>query len=298
MAKGTALVITADSDFLPPHVKKSLPHSQMRIWQGLEPLDEWSSRFFGHIREAAELFGSNDPALGTLSASGWMRHIDGWCLENKISDITTTIQSPCSSSAGSERSSQTDLSLFKACPVEDFPYYLRSITGTQIPYFVAIFKPTRGIEAPYPIWMSYVPALTTMINLGNDLLSFPKEVLAGETANYISLVTQMKRDAGYKSKFANDSLWTMRDSIQELFMRLVDSIRALDDGFADLLLRDCYCRSTEHKLLSQERRSRWSKSQVQLTATLWALFKQGYFAWHINSKRYGLDSLKSHFEGA
>lgn len=84
-------------------------------------------------------------------------------------------------------------------------------------------------------WITSVVPLTTFINLINDLLSFPKEILAGEAHNYMSLQTQAKRQSGHLSAFPqkgnSDTRWNFRDTLCETMDLLCDAIRSLDKAF-------------------------------------------------------------------
>ncbi|KAA8643987.1 uncharacterized protein ATNIH1004_008183 [Aspergillus tanneri] len=273
MAKATALAISLDSNFLSPEAKEKLPHSQNRFWQGLEPEDVWSPVFFNFVGECAGLFGANNPLLGTLVSSGWSRWLDGCLLEEQLWGIVQNI--------GDKEGQALDTNF---CPIEDFPYYLRTLTGAPISYCVPAFKPSREVEVPYSVWFSYAPALTTVINLGNDLFSYPKEVFDGEKVNYVSLVTQIKRASGCRSRFAEGSLWTFRDTICDLFQRLLQSCEVLEQAFK--VPRQC----NEADEIS---RYGSTSSDLNLANYLCHEFIHGYLGWHVNSPRYRLDSLRA-----
>ncbi|KAL1979351.1 hypothetical protein VTN96DRAFT_6113 [Rasamsonia emersonii] len=190
MAEATALALSADDYFLPSAVREELPHVQSRIWQGLEPREKWCAMWVDMIKKFTELYGARNPLIGSLGASGWANYLDGWCLEDSLSILS------------SKSSGKTQLSAaLYDCPAEEFPYYWRSITGAALPYAVAIFKQTRGTELPYRLWMPYVQDVTALINLFNDVLSYTKELLRDEQANYATLTTRTKRSAGFRSRF-------------------------------------------------------------------------------------------------
>lgn len=70
--------------------------------------------------------------------------------------------------------------------------------------------------------------LMTFVNL----LSFPKEILAGEAHNYMSLQTQAKRQSGHPSAFPQEgnsgARWTFRNTSCETMDLLYDAICSLD----------------------------------------------------------------------
>lgn len=268
MAIGTALVISVDSHIVAPHINATLARGHCRYMAGLNPENAWFSVFREHLKEAADIFGACNPLIGTLSSAGWLRFVDGFCMEDELWKMAQLSGEPDAPSQ------------FKVCLVEDYPAYMRHITGTQIAFYVPVFKPTRGIEVPYAMWMSYAPALNVIINIGNDLFSYPKEVLDCEKVNYLTMLTKTQRSAGISSQFT-EGLWTFRDSIYETFSRVYESVKALDDAF------------TLDSQKVDKNTSGISLYDFQLGATMVALFKQGYFAWHVNCTRYRLDSLKA-----
>lgn len=185
MAKVTALAISLDNNFLSPKAKAQLPQSQNNLWQRKPPCDQWSTVFYNLLAECAEFFGKIQLSLGTFVAASWSQWVEGCLMEDRMwSLLRDNIEV------------EEQPSLMDLCPVEDFPYYVRTLTGAPMAYCVPIFKQSREEEIPYSVWMLYVPALTTVINLGNDLFSYPKEVLEGEKVNYVSLVTRIKRASG------------------------------------------------------------------------------------------------------
>ncbi|KAL5356311.1 Mss4-like protein [Aspergillus floccosus] len=220
MAKATALAISLDNNFLSPKAKAHLPRSQNDLWQRKPPSDQWSTVFSNFLAECADFFGEMQPSVGTLAAASWSQWVEGCLMEDMLSGMLRD------SIEGEEQRPIVNFS-----PVEDFPYHVRTLTGAPLAYCVPIFKQSREKEIPYSVWMSYVPAMTTVINLGNDLFSYPKEVLDGEKVNYVSLVTRIKRASGYPSRFVEGNLWTFRDTICDLFQRVLNSCEALDNAF-------------------------------------------------------------------
>ncbi|KAG7090688.1 hypothetical protein E1B28_009785 [Marasmius oreades] len=63
-----------------------------------------------------------------------------------------------------------------------WPYYLRAKTGVAPAYAFMIFKTISGSMSRY---MQVIADICLFIDLTNDVLSFYKEELAGETVNYI-----------------------------------------------------------------------------------------------------------------
>ncbi|KIJ55730.1 hypothetical protein M422DRAFT_152137, partial [Sphaerobolus stellatus SS14] len=72
--------------------------------------------------------------------------------------------------------------------VTRFPWYLREATGVATPFATFGFTKSQGFQA-----MDFIQALPDMeywLNLSNDLLSFYKEELQGETRNYVHTRSQ------------------------------------------------------------------------------------------------------------
>jgi hypothetical protein len=270
MAKATALAISLDNNFLSPKAKAQLPRSQNNFWQRKPPCDQWSTIFYNFLAECADFFGEMQPSVGTLAAASWSQWVEGCLVEDMMSRLLRD------GIEGEEKPSHANF-----CPVEDFPYYVRTLTGAPMAYCVPVFKQSREKEIPYSIWMLYVPALTTVINLGNDLFSYPKEVLEEEKVNYVSLVTRTKRASGCPSRFVEGSLWTFRDTICDLFQRVLDSCEALDKVFKRPHPPDGVIHNTA------------SMDTLQTAGALCSAFVHGYFGWHVNSIRYRLNSLRS-----
>ncbi|KAJ5101691.1 hypothetical protein NUU61_003913 [Penicillium alfredii] len=274
MSKGTASIVSLDSFLIHPRVQENLAESQKRLVAGLEPLDDFSAAYSTFTKEAAQLYGSINPLVGMLASNGWNQHLEGWCLEGQMQDTYRYTQS----GGGSSQS-------LRICQLEDFPYYLRSITGVPIPYIIGIFKPTRELEVPYTLWMSCFPALKVFACLTNDLFSYPKELLAGERFNYMNIQTKTKQDAGCKSQFVENMPWTFRDTLYETVTRAANCVHAINEVFLSGLSGT-----------KSDGPVRGPDYEFQLGASLWSLFKQGYMSWHIRCPRYKLDGLLSRFE--
>ncbi|KAJ5279237.1 hypothetical protein N7478_004609 [Penicillium angulare] len=276
MSKGTAFIVALDSYLVHSNVKTNLAESQNRLNAGLEPLDTFSAAYSTFTKSVAQMYGSSNPLVGTLAANGWNQHVEGWCLEEQMQEAYKYTQSGGSASQS-----------LRICHLEDFPYYLRSITGVPIPYITGIFKPTRELEVPYTLWMSCFPALKVFACLTNDLFSYPKELVGGEEFNYMNIQTKTKQDAGCKSQFVENMPWTFRDTLYEAVTRASNCVHAIDEVFLP-----------QRSGSKPGGPGRGLDYEFQLAATLWSLFKQGYISWHIRCPRYKLESLKSRFESS
>lgn len=152
---------------------------------------------------------------------GWLAGIDMFCDETKLAH-----ELPGQFASDDSRDGRTEWS------VEKLPWYFRNLAGFENSFIVPIFKPSHDVEVPAEFWISAIPDLSVFINVGNDLMSFPKETLALENFNYLSLVTRAKRRVGRASHFkSNDGLWTFRDTLYEAIDQTLSCIKALDKLF-------------------------------------------------------------------
>ncbi|KAI0124138.1 longiborneol synthase [Xylariales sp. AK1849] len=67
---------------------------------------------------------------------------------------------------------------------ERFPYWYRSISGLDIGY--AVFCYPKALYPDLGCFIEAVPDMAIFINISNDVLSFYKEELGGDTRNYIN----------------------------------------------------------------------------------------------------------------
>ncbi|KAI5926229.1 hypothetical protein F4810DRAFT_707841 [Camillea tinctor] len=152
--------------------------------------EDWYTMYNDVIKDSVEHFGANDPRIGTLGAISLARIIETAPTENSFSKKLPPHLSHIAIG-----------DTMNGCSSNGFAYFFRYFTGMPASYVIGIMKPSRSEEVPYDYWITSVVDLLTFINQGNDLISFPKEVRAGETANYISLQTRARQQAGTPSQF-------------------------------------------------------------------------------------------------
>ncbi|MCJ1467201.1 hypothetical protein MMC07_005824 [Pseudocyphellaria aurata] len=295
VAFATAVALIVDDVFAKPHRCEQLEAFSQRYMRGLPQPEGVCAAMAESIRDCDEFYGSKYPRVGTTAAMGWLNFIDGCCVEAGIEQ-----ELPCHFVSGCSRDRPTEWS------VENLAWHIRIVAGVPTPYIVPIFKATHDEEVPPDFWISGIPDLKQFILLGNDLLSFSKEMRVLEQFNYLSLLTRARRQAGRASLFdTNDGLWTFRDSIYEACDQLISCTIALDRlflTFAESLsekFKAAQARAdlnghTEEigKNLKSEQKN---LENARLAAKYWGEFRQGYFAWHINTPRYQLDSLRATF---
>jgi len=118
----------------------------------------------------------------------------------------------------------------------------------------------------------------------NDLLSFHKEELAGETSNLVHLKTQAFRSIPSFKGSGPSGEWTVSDTIH-----------LLCDEVKDATLRiDRLLHVEENEIMEGQKRG-VEDVEVDVDITIakqWRAFRNGYISWHLESQRYGLDFLR------
>lgn len=115
----------------------------------------------------------------------------------------------------------------------------------------------------------------------NDILSFHKEELAGETANFIHLRTKSLKDH-HKESSTDIREWTLLDTFHLLCDEVRDAIYRVDEI---LRLHDC-------ERMTKEELEGAGLSDIDVAIALqWRGWRDGYISWHLESQRYELDSI-------
>ncbi|KAA8642816.1 uncharacterized protein ATNIH1004_009568 [Aspergillus tanneri] len=283
MATASAAAFTVDDATMDPETCKEVEKFSQNIWRGMPQQTSWCRMYADIISGYAEYFGENEPFLGNLGSIAWTSYITANSLENRLAkDLPTHFNdnTPYSETT----SACTDL----------FAPYFRSLTGFAAAYAVAIFKPSREVEIPLLHWVATIPHLITFLNIWNDLLSFPKETIVGETCNFISLTTKARRLRRSTSNFVVEGgQWTLRDTLCEAFEQALSSTQVLDNAFMPLAqVTSKGLRAGLEGVNADVSEELDSGKEFQSAARLWTSFKQGYIAWHIQCPRYKLNALQ------
>ena len=297
MCTGTATgaVILADDLVEKPGGLEQFNHFSQRYLRGLPQPDGLCAALADGIKDCDGFYGSKNPRAGSFDVMGWLAGIDGFCEEARLAK-----ELPGQFAVEGFKDGRTEWS------VEKLPYYLRSLAGLANVYIVPIFKPSHDVEVPLDLWISAIPDMGQFIMLVNDLFSFPKEVLALENFNYLSLITRARRQAGRTSTFdSNDGFWTFRDTLYEAFNQLEGCTAALDKLFISFAESVSEAARTQVEIIGQTKKTNRTSSinretveNARLAARYWGEFRQGYIAWHINAPRYRLDSIRATLGGS
>ncbi|KIO28262.1 hypothetical protein M407DRAFT_22475 [Tulasnella calospora MUT 4182] len=86
-----------------------------------------------------------------------------------------------------------------------YPWFLRNMTGIGVAYAHFLFP--KHISSNYNAFIQMIPELSCFLALGNDLLSFYKELLAGEAGNYMIIMALSQ---------GRDSIDVLRETAKDL----------------------------------------------------------------------------------
>jgi hypothetical protein len=284
LATTTTILFCCDDDtVLNPDERKSLELFSYKYWLGLPQESKLCVALAEVLKTFVEYFGSQDPLIGSLVAHSISSYIDSCVLETRWErGLPVHFDNHASSH-----------SVPQGCVTEEFPAYFRSTSGLPVIYAAAIFKLSRYEEVASRFWISILPSLTIFINYGNDVLSLPKEILAGETWSFMSMKTKAKREAGRPTNFKSKhgKLWTFRDTFCETLEQVRAMTLKLDQAFTSCILSERHdCLADRNGQCAQCEKS---QQDIKKAAQLWEVFKHGYIAFHINCDRYGLENLPS-----
>ncbi|KAJ7886792.1 isoprenoid synthase domain-containing protein [Mycena olivaceomarginata] len=165
-----------------------------------------------------------------------------------------------------------------------FPRYLRVKGGASESYVAMIFKATKEQNLPFSKYIKAVPDAVFISDVMNDILSFHKEELAGETYNFIHLRTRSLSSAG-KCGSGVAGEWTIDDTLHLLCKEVLEATRRVDGV---LRLEEC-----ERKMRGEivpEASDGVDELDVEI-AKQWRAWRDGYISWHLECRRYQLDFL-------
>ncbi|KAF8149198.1 hypothetical protein K438DRAFT_1625174, partial [Mycena galopus ATCC 62051] len=162
------------------------------------------------------------------------------------------------------------------------PHYLRSKTGAAEAYAAGVFKATKEQCLPVTRYMKAIPDLAFYVEVVNDVMSFHKEEIAGETYNLIHLRTRSLTSSGVRSNGV-DGEWTCYDTLR----LLCDEIREATHRIDGLLRLD----ECERKLRGESGLNDIDETDIEI-AMQWRGWRDGYISWHLECRRYKLDFLK------
>jgi hypothetical protein len=116
----------------------------------------------------------------------------------------------------------------------------------------------------------------------NDLLSFHKEEIDGETYNFIHLRTRSMAASGACGS-GDSGEWTCHDTVSLVCNELQTTAHRID-GL--LRLEEC-----ERKMRGETGVTDIDEVDIEI-AKQWRGWRDGYISWHLECRRYKLDFLK------
>ncbi|EIN07076.1 terpenoid synthase [Punctularia strigosozonata HHB-11173 SS5] len=112
-----------------------------------------------------------------------------------------------------------------------YPYWARVMSGVSEAYALFAFPP----EMPFTDFVQAIPEIVVFINCANDVLSFYKEVLAGESTNYVSVEARLHRISKIESlrRIADETATSHERSQQmlEACPKALEAYMALSHGY-------------------------------------------------------------------
>ncbi|KAF7349454.1 Terpenoid synthase [Mycena sanguinolenta] len=273
-AKLTAIAILIDDSIEDEAVYDHLVQFSAKLYRGEAQQNGMLALYHTNMRELSDMYGE-DSVLRGLATVPWINYIDACLMEKQIF------------TAECQRSKIVDPRQMRRCENEDglalkFPHYLRSKSGIAEAYAAGIFKANKNQYLPLTKFIKVLPDLTFYIEVINDVLSFYKEELAGETYNLIHLRTRSISSSRVHSKGV-DGEWTPYDTLQ----LLCDEIREATYRIDGLLRLD----ECERKMRGEAVESDIDDVDVEI-AMQWRGWRDGYISWHLECRRYKLGFLE------
>ncbi|KAJ6503883.1 isoprenoid synthase domain-containing protein [Mycena sanguinolenta] len=255
-SKLTAMVIIIDDSIEDEAVYEHLVQFSAKLYRGEAQQNGFLALYHTSLKELSDMYGE-DPVLRGLAVVPWINFIDACLMEKQI---------------------------FGA---EFFPHYLRLKTGVAEAYVAGIFKTTNSQYLPLQKYVKALPDLAFYINVMNDVLSFYKEEIVGETYNFVHLRTRSISSSGVPGTGPNGE-WTPYDTLRLLCDELREATHRIDG-----LLRLDEC---ERKLRGEAVESDVDEEDMVI-AMQWSGWRHGYVSWHLECRRYKLGFLKAAVTG-
>ncbi|KAJ7150707.1 isoprenoid synthase domain-containing protein [Mycena filopes] len=270
LAKLTVIAIFIDDSTDDEAVHTAILRFSHCLYLGTRQENGVLALYHATMKEMCEVC-EDDPVLRGLSIRPWINHIDA-CLMERV--LVTARTSTSTGDLGRPSTLDSD--------APKFPDYLRYKSAIGEAYAAWMFKATKEQKLPMIKYIQVLPDATFFVEAVNDILSFYKEELAGETHNLIHLRTRSLSSSGARGSGA-DGEWTPHDTL----MLLCDEVKAATFRI-DRVLRLDEC---ERKMRGEEVDD---IDEVDVAiAKQWRGFRDGYISWHLDCRRYKLGFLRA-----
>jgi len=258
----------------------------------------------------------SDPFVGNMLVHSCTMYLEGCALEYHIQqdqaryfavkDIATEVARDKAERLAQDRGSDIPLPLDSDRPDSDsdylvphgWPAWLRERSAVAETFAISSFRAPGGVDVPTYLWVTAIPELRNVILSINDLLSFAKELLAGDTTSSLAVITKERRLIGMPGT-APDGGWCLRDSFDEVYGKAVVPAARINrllrpsavearygpDGRAYSIAELVELLKMPH---SKEVNSRGGHEEVMraLVLKLWETHQKGYVNWHFQHPRY------------
>ncbi|KAJ7618164.1 terpenoid synthase [Mycena polygramma] len=242
-AKITALGLLIDDSIQDDAMCAEIAHFSHKLFLGEPQGNRLLALFHATIQEISRVFENNE-VLRDMAVMPWIAFIDGCLMERQI------------------------------------PRYLRLKNGASEFYAAMVFKATRDQNLPFSKYIKAAPDAVFISDVMNDILSFHKEELAGETYNFIHLRTRALSSAGNRGSGAAGE-WITDDTFRLVCNEVLEATRRVDRV---LRLEEC-----ERKMRGEVVPG-VDELDVEI-AKQWRGWRDGYISWHLECRRYKLDFL-------
>ncbi|KAF8147908.1 terpenoid synthase [Mycena galopus ATCC 62051] len=279
-AKLTALCLYVDDSIEDEAVCAEIMQFSHKLYLGERQQNPMLALYHATLKELSDLHGNNT-FLRDLAVLPWISHIDACLIEKQI--FTAERDGVVSLPSGDSLQSRDRFAHLEGLAVK-FPHYLRSKSGIAEAYAVLVFKGTKEQNLPLARYIRVLPDLCFYLEVMNDLLSFHKEELAGETYNLIHLRTRALSAAGARGS-GGAGEWTTYDTVQLLCDEIREAARRIDGLFR---LEEC-----EKKMRGETGPELTDLDEVDLEiAKQWRDARDGNISFHLECRRYKLDFLR------
>ncbi|KAF9067449.1 terpenoid synthase [Rhodocollybia butyracea] len=289
MGKLTALVIIIDDSLEndATGIYDAIGSFAHRVYTGEAQSTDMLNLYHECIKELSHLC-EGDAVLRGITVMPWISFVDACLLEKRLLTLDTELRaSPYDmgyQNIAKQRVGGSHVPARNISPGASmyFPIYMRHRSGVGEAYAAAVFQATTDQGLPLSRYIMALPDMSLYIVVMNDLLSFHKEELVGETINMIHIRTRIlkeNRGSGASGE------WTVLDTFNLMCDEAKEATYRIDEI---LRLHECE-RIVKDGLDSRD--MGLSEADVAI-ALQWRGFRDGYVTWHLESQRYKLDFIR------
>jgi len=298
MAKLIAIIVVFDDSLDDDEMHAEMARFTQRVYLGTPQPPGLLAIYHELIKELSSMY-EGDAVLMGLAVVPWITFVDGSLMEKRLLTVDVTLRASPLDMGYDDLSTQRQVHVKHSgtngknrnIPIQmngdsmEFPCYLRQKTGAGEAFVAPVFRANRMQRLPLTRYIQALPDLQFWTNAMNDVLSFHKEQLDGETFTYIHLRNQALSSAPTRRKGSGQhGEWTLNDTFNLVCDEVRDAARRIDRmlGVEEVVKRrqDTNCTMDV------------SMAMDEAMAMQWRDFRDGYIRFHLESDRYKLDFLK------